>query len=214
MILEGVIRKVSQALAGTRQLRLTHHESVAIAQYEPEAFEASRAGLRFWGGAGTGATGRAPTATMPTTAAQWMLWNGEPGGGAAYAIEMVSIFQLSGTAAIGGVILAGLTKIAIAQPTAATGYFTGNMSASSKGSKAQWADAQTLTAAQQCVWVAIAANGNPATTTNGGQTQADLNGAVVVPPGYALCLHYLSGAGTTPLFLASAAWCEIPTALE
>jgi hypothetical protein len=203
-------RFAAQALASAEKIiRGTAYESLAVAQVEPPGWEVSRAGYRFWGGPGSTSTGRAPTATIPTTAAQWLLWNGESPGGAAYAIETISIAQLSGTAAVGGAILAALTTTTIAAPTAATGYATSSISRSTRGTKAVWADAQTLANAPN--WVVLKANGNPATTTNGGDT-VDVGGRIVVPPGYGLALHYLSGAGTTPLFLASAIWAELPSA--
>lgn len=213
MLLEGKARRFVRAAGQSNSvLRLTGYESVAVAQVEPEGYELSRAGRRFaGGGGGTGtATGRAPVATIPTTAAQWMLWNGEADGGRAYAIEQLTIAQLSGTAAVGGAILWALTTARIAAPTAATGYGSFSMSRSAMNTKAIWADNQTLTVAP--VWHVIKANGNPATTTNGGDTADSVNGKIIVPPGFALALHYLSGTGTTPLFLAFAIWAELENA--
>lgn len=207
----GEIRKFALNALGAYQksLRLTGAESLAIAQVEPSAFELSRAGYRFFGGAQSGATGRAPVAVIPTTAAAFLLWNGDLS--ASYAVESLTIAQLSGTAAIGGAILAALTTTAIAAPTAATGYSVGSASQNSRRSKAIWADAQTLGATP--VWSVLKANGNPASTTNGGDT-VELNGSIIIPPGYGLALHYLSGTGTSPLFMASARWSELSVTLE
>ena len=121
------------------------------------------------------------------------------------------MIQLSGTAAVGGVILFALTNSQISAPTAATGYATSNASKAAQGSKAVWADNQTLGATP--TWGVLTANGNPATTTNGGAS-AMVDGRIIVPPGYGLALHYLSGTGTSPLFGASAVWCELEIDLE
>lgn len=211
MDLEGFVRRFARSLSAPRTLRLTNLESLAVAQVEPDGAELARAGLRFYGGGQGSATGRAPVASIPTTAAAWELWNGEPAGGKSYFIEAVTIAQISGTAAVGGVILAAITNTAVASPTAASNYATSSASKGSQASKAVWADNQTLGATP--TWLMLAGNGNPATTTNGGAT-ADVKGRLCIPPGYALALHYLSGAGTTPLFVASAIWSELALDLE
>jgi hypothetical protein len=213
LLLDGEIRKfVSNAYASARRsLRLTQHESFAVAQVEPAGLELARAGLRFYGGVQNGATGRAPVGSIPTTAAAWLLWNGESDGGASLVIDTVSIVQVSGTAAVGGAILWALTNKKIAAPTAATGYATTSASKSSKSSRAVWGDNQTL--GETPTWGVLKANGNPATSTSGGDT-VDVDGRIIVPPGFGLALHYLSGAGTSPLFGASATWSELQLSLE
>lgn len=212
MNVNAEIRRFGAVALGAAEkiIRMTGLEALAVAQIEPPGFEMSRAGYRFGGGIQNGATGRAPVASIPTTAAAWLLWNGEPDGGAAYAMESVTLAQISGTAAVGGVILAALTTAKIAAPTPATGYATGSFSKGTRASRAVWADNQTLSATP--TWWALAGNGNPAVSTNGGAT-IDLGGRLVVPPGFGLALHYLSGAGTTPLLGASAVWAEIPAAM-
>lgn len=193
-------------------LRLTNQNSLAIAATEPEGFELARAGRRFYGGIQNGATGRAPVASIPTTAAAWLLWNGEvQGAGRVYAIEQITIVQISGTAAVGGVILAALTNTVVASPTAATGYASSSISKGGLATKAVWGDNQTLGATP--TWMALMGNGNPATTTNGGST-VDVKGRILLPAGFGLALHYLSGTGTSPLFGASVIWSELEAETE
>lgn len=207
------IRRFAKNAVGgvARAMRGTAYESLAVAQVEPPGFELSRSGRRFYGGAQNGATGRAPTATLPTTAAPWLLFNGEPANGAAYAIERVTVAQLSGTAAVGGAILLAMTDAAITKPTAATGYASRCASGAGGASKAVWADNQTL-ALTPTVWLSPKANGNPASVTNGGDTIELVHSPIILPPGFALAIHYLSGTGTSPLFLAYAVWSEFEAA--
>lgn len=214
--LEAEIRKFTkQALgAGNRILRMTGYEGLAVTQIEPASYEISRSGHRFFGGFQNGSTGRAPTATWPTTTAQWMLYNGESQGGAAYAIEMLALSLISGTPAAGGQLLIALTPALVATaPTAATGYTSVSASRGRNTTKAIWAENQTLTA--QPTWLPVCASPLPATATpNGILMPFDLSGKIIVPPQYALAIHYFSGAGTTPLYGPSAMWCEIETELE
>lgn len=205
-------RFAKNALGGVgRVLRMTGIESLAVAQIEPECFELTRSGRRFYGGVQNGATGRAPVASIPTTAAAWVLWNGEPDGGAAYVIDRAHVVQVSGTAAVGGAILSALTTTKIAAPTAATGYATSSASKGGKSSRAIFADNQTLSVAP--TWGVLSANGNPASVTNGGDS-VEVKGRIIIPPGFAAAFHYLSGTGTTPLFGLSLDWLEIECELE
>lgn len=209
-LLEGVIQRFTRKQGGDSPLRLTEFQSLAVAQVEPPGFELARAGRMFWGGGQQGATGRAPVTAVPTTGAAFLLWNGEPDGGRAIVPVNITLTQVSGTAAIGGAILAALTTTKVAAPTAATGY--ASASASGRGStKAVWADNQTLGATP--TWVALVGHGNPATTTEGGIT-VQLPGGIVVPPGFGLALNHISGTGTTPLLTAFAVWAEIDAYLE
>jgi len=212
---EGEIRKFcKQALgSGNKILRMTGYEGLAVTQVEPPSYEMSRAGHRFFGGFQNTSTGRAPTATWPTTAAQWMLYNGEAQGGAAYAIEMLALSLISGTPAAGGQLLVALTPAIIAAPTAATGYTSVSASRGRNTTKAIWAENQTLTASP--TWIPVTASNLPATATpNGILMPFDLAGKIVVPPQFGLAIHYFSGAGTTPLYGPSAMWSEIETELE
>ena len=192
-------------------LRLTNQGSLAISAVEPEGLDVCRAGRRFYGGGQGSATGRAPVASIPTTAAAFLLWNGEAQGGRCYSIEQITIAQISGTAAVGGVILAALTTQVIAAPTAASNYPSSSASKGGLSTKAVWADNVTLGATP--TWAMLLGNGNPATTTNGGST-VDVKGRFLVQPGYALALHYLSGTGTSPLFVASVVWSEFEVEVE
>lgn len=229
MNIEGIFRRFYPLKGGKGEIeaRFTGAESLAVAQTEGPGVEMSRAGRRFYGGAvgltggdvsgmGQGsavaATGRAPVAAMPTTLAAFELWNGEAAGGRSLIIDSITIAQLSGTAAVGAVLLVALTKSTVVAPTAAAGYGSASMSKGGLTTKAVWADNQTL--ATQPAWVAVQGTGNPATTTNGGLTCDLTSRPIIVPPGFALAIAVLSGTGTTPLFLGFASWTEVELDLE
>lgn len=210
-LVDATVRRFVRTLNGDQPLRLTELLSLAVAQVEPEGFELSRAGRRFYGGGMNAATGRDPVTAMPTTAAGWVLWNGEPDGGRAYAIELVTIAQESGTAAVGGCILVAIAPNQNADITAATGYTNASASRGGLATKAVWAEGVTLDA--EPTWFALHGNGNPAVATIGGDT-VDVKGRIVIPPKCGLALNYFSAAGTTPKFLAHAMWSEIDAYLE
>lgn len=210
-LIDATVRRFVRTFNGDQPLRLTELLSLAMAQVEPEGFEMARAGRRFFGGGQQAATGVDPVTAVPTTAAAWVLWNGEPSGGRAYAVEQVTIAQESGTAAVGGCILAALAPPQNADITAATGYTTASASGGRQSTKAVWAEGVTLDATP--VWFALHGNGNPAVATIGGDT-VDVKGRIVIPPGYGLALSYFSAAGTNPKFLAHAMWVEIDAYLE
>lgn len=190
---------------------MTNYESLAVALTEPEGFEMARSGRRFYGGIQNGATGRAPVTALPTTAAAWVLWNGESAGGPSYCIENLAVVQISGTAAVGGAIMFAITNKAIAAPASATGYATTSASKGGSQSKAIWADGVTL--ADAPTWGFLQANANAAIATIGGAS-VDVKGRIIVPPGYALAINYFSAAGTTPLLGASGIWTEAEGELE
>src|SRR2546427_8778674 len=104
MIFEGIYRRFIPLKSGKGQLdvRLTHQESLATALVEPEGFEMSRAGRRFRSAFnGTAPTGVVPVVAFPTTAAQWVLWNGDTAK--AYVMNVVGAMQLvAGPTGVGG----------------------------------------------------------------------------------------------------------------
>ncbi len=210
-LMEGVVRRFNRVLAGPAALRLTELESLALAQVEPEGFELSRAGRRFFGGGQAAATGSAPVTAMPTTAADFILWNGEPSGGRLYAMEQVAMVMESGTKAVGAVILGAIVPPQNADITAATGYSTGSANGVRNSSNAIWAENVTLDATP--VWFGLAGDSGGAAATVGGIV-AELKGRLVIPPTYGLALSIFSGSGTSPLFLAQAMWAEIEASLE
>lgn len=161
------------------------------------------AGSKWSGGPGiaTG-VGQAPNTAIPTTAAQFVLANGNAAAGKCYVMDRMTILQLSGTAAVGSGVVVTIFKAAA--PAMGTGMVIINKSASNRTSNATVSVAQTLTTAS---WFAVAANGNPATSTNGG-FYVVFDGDIIIPPGWVFGVAVISGTGTSPLNLCWFEWSE------
>lgn len=217
MISEGILRRFIpfKSSAGAKDLRITHLESLAVAQTEPEGFEFTRAGRRFRTAFnGSAPTGIAPVQAMPTTAAQWVIWNGDPV--LSYVVTSAAAILFSGTQGVGGTLLGTLftapDQTGLAQ---ATGLAVANMSKSSRGSNAIIKSAITLTVPATPLWFPLSSLNSAAETAGGqGGPQADIKGRLIIPPKTGLGLVVLSAAGTTPLFLPYLDWLEVETDLE
>ena len=220
MIFEGFARRVLALRGGKNQdeARLTFAESLAMAQVEPPNFEFSRAGRRFWLGNSAGATGIAPVQAIPTTAAQWVIWNAD--NYASYIFEEVGMFLTSGTPGLGGYLMAALIQAPAQVGSNATGMTVQNMSNGSRQSKAIVKSGVSVTQPAAPVWYPLVQNQENITaaaySAGFGMTfeRRDLAGAIVVPPGQGLGLAVVGPSGTTPLFAPFARWCELETDLE
>lgn len=215
----GAARRFARQALGNSPiaLRMTGLESLAVAQVEPALFELSRSGRRFVGGTQIIANGIAPVAAIPTVTATLALFNGESAGGKTLAIEQLGFFLGSGIPAAGATLLATISPRPIA--TAPTGMTTGYGVASASGSgisKAVWAAAVTLPSSPIApAWFQVVSTQQLAVANVGqGDAIAMIGGALLVPPGYALGLAILSGAGTTPLYGVSSVHSEIECELE
>ena len=95
MLIEGLAQRFIQRSAGLSALILSSLGSLRMAQTEGEGDEMTRAGLRIHMSA-TGATGVAPVQAIPSTAAQWMIYN--PIGNTTTAfLDVLGMIDLSGT---------------------------------------------------------------------------------------------------------------------
>lgn len=217
MILEGVYRRFIPLRSGKAPIdaRFTHAESLAVAQVEPESYEASRAGRRFgiaWNGAVP--TGIAPVQAMPTTAAQWVLFNGD--SNKSYLVTNVGVYLFSGTAGVGGTVLGALfsapDQTGLAQ---AAGVSISNLANSGLTSKAVVKSGITLSVPATPLWFPVSAL-PPVAATVGGQSipPVEPKGKIIIPPKQGLALVVFSAAGTTPLFLPMVEWVELESDLE
>lgn len=216
LLMDAQTRRFSrQGNGAERSLRLTQYESLAVAQVEPPRLELSRAGARFGGGCQAVASGIANVTDFPTTTAALALYNGESDGGKCYVIERIVDTLGSGTAAAGKTVLGCVTtKIAAASiPTAASNYSTQSLSNGGDRSKAIWGTAVTIPAGS--AWMALYGN-NQSAAANVGMADGywDFDGALIVPPGCALGLSILTGAGTSPKYSVSIIWVELQLDLE
>jgi hypothetical protein len=216
MICEGVYRRFFPLKGGKGplDLRLTHQESVAMAQVEPPGLEFSRAGRRFYlSYNGTVPTGIAPVQAFPTSTSQWNIWNPEPVK--SYVIRALGVLLFSGTKGLGGELLAALFN-GPATATMGTGLAVQNSSFSAISSRAIIRSGTVITQPATPNWFPIAED--PTGVALVGPSNALVNraidGQIIVPPLSGLALVYLSPAGTTPLYLPIIEWAEIELDLE
>lgn len=217
MRLSGVVQKMFKVQQGADQeLRLTSMGSLSVAQAELPMVEAVRTGRFFKGGCGIIANAIAPDTAIPTTSAALALFNGEPDGGRTIFIEALSFALLSGTAAAGAALFAAVSngKLATAVSAMATGYGVGPASGLTKHkSAALFGTGITLPASS--VWDLIGANFQLAAANVGqGDQPFEIRGGIAIPPGYALGLSVVSGAGTTPKYGIGVRFAELEVDLE
>lgn len=211
MLMEAVAGRF-QKVAGQIAQAFTGLGSTRIAQTEAEGDEMSRAGLRYILG-GPGATGIAPVQAIPSTAAQWLIWN--PNGNPMTAfVDVLGMLLVSGTAGAGATFYGCPVGPSFAPSTVPTinaaGLLLANANpASGRVSKLIVASAQTLLNAAVGNWTPLGFM-NPANTVLG-QTQMenrDIRGKMIIPPGCGLALAVVSPTGTTPLFAPYGVWHE------
>lgn len=219
MLIEAIASRWQSQIgnAATLALRLTPGTgSVAVSQAEGEGDEASRAGVRFHLQS-SGATGIAPVQALPTTAAQWILYNPAANPSTVF-IDRLGAWLVSGVAGAGGTLLVGIcgpAQVPATIPNAvAAGIVLANANrASSRASGLIVASGATLAANPS--WAPYAWM-NPAGTVLG-QTQLenpDTRGKLIIAPGTALALAVISPTGTTPLFAPYGSYREYATTLE
>jgi hypothetical protein len=139
--------------------------------------------------------------------------NDTAGSGLSLLLDWLDVFLGSGTAAAGMTVMAAIGKPTNPPTANPTGYGISSLSGSARGSKALWGSALTLPAGVN--WSALSSSFQLAAANVGqGDNPLDLGGRLMVPPGYALCLAILSGAGTTPLYGVSAQWAELEVDVE
>lgn len=219
MIFEGIYRRFAALKSGRGPIdaRFTLAESLAVAQVEPPNLEMTRAGRRILLGNGAAITGIAPVQALPTTVAQWTIFNNDPS--ASYWIEELGMYLTSGTPGVGAMLLAALFQTPSGAANANdAGISISNASiAASRVSKAVVKSAITATKPAAPTWYPIASNASPNVTAFASSTfleNRNIQGAIVIPPGYGLGLNVVAPAGTTPLFAPFGRWVEFESDLE
>jgi hypothetical protein len=141
----------------------------------------------------------APVAALPTTAAHFALWNGEPAGGKTYTITAVGFTCTTSAAAALVQQLLALNTGAV-QPliSGTAGKGPRGTDGLGDGTRAAALGAVTLTASQVAggVWhpVGPSVNGAAATATIGMGSYQLVRGLYTVPPGGLFCLAVLCSA--------------------
>lgn len=218
MIFEGIYRRFVPLKSGKAPLdvRLTHCESQAVGIIEQARYEMTRAGRRFHLGNSAAITGIAPVQALPTTAAQWALFNTD--SARAYAFDEIGMYCTAGTPGVGGVLLGCLfqtpSQVGIASSPGAAVY---SRSASSRASMMIAKSSVTITIPAAPTWYPLAENNSTnvgAFPGSGNFRSPQMEGALIIPPLWGLGLAVVALAGTTPLWAPFATWVEIESDLE
>jgi hypothetical protein len=223
MLFEGVAGRFLQRAAGNLAARMTQLTSLPVAQVEGEGDEMSRAGLRFHMSA-TGATGIAPVQAIPSTAAQWLIFN--PVGSQVTAfLDRIGSVNVSGTAGSGENLYACIVPIAFVPATvptksAANIVIQNANPVSSRTSSLIVVSGVTLQNAAVGNWwpiaTGVAKDGVvlvPPVAT-GTCSYDDIRGKLIIPPNCGLALAVIAPTGTTPLYAPYASWREYAADLE
>lgn len=220
MLLEGFVSRVLGKLSsGSNTARLTPVGSIAAAMFEGSGDEASRAGIRYFIQS-SAVTGIAPVQALPTTAAQWLIYN--PAGNDTVWIDFLGMWLVSGTAGAGGSVLFGMCGAAHLPTTrpssSASGITLANANPRSSrinGSGLIVASGQTL--ATSPGWAPIALM-NPTGTVLGqtalSEPVTQQPGRIALGPDSGVALAVISPTGTTPLFAPFGAYREYDSDME
>jgi hypothetical protein len=215
MLSELIIRRIAKATSRLEH-RGTPLGSLGIAQTELEQLELARSGRMFHGGLQLAANGIAPDTALPTTTAKLALYNSASDGGRILCIDHLHVFVVSGTPAAGLTLWVCISngKLATAVGAMATGFGAGPTNGqAAAASFARWGTAVTLPAGT--IWSSSGGSFQLAAANFGQSDQPfEVRGSLVIPPGYAMGVAILSGAGTTPLYGVSARWAEVETDVE
>src|ERR1700691_436405 len=118
MIFEGIAQRFVQRAAGTLAARLSELGSITVDQVKADGDEMTRAGLRYHM-SGQGATGIAPVQALPSTAAQWLIYNPLSNPVTAF-LDRVAVVNATGVAGAGAVLLACIVPPSFAPSTVPT----------------------------------------------------------------------------------------------
>src|SRR5258708_35922076 len=166
---------------GDIESRATGLQSLAVDPVAPDGLEFTRAGRRFVWGPQSGVTGIAPVAALPTTAAQWTLWNADTWQ-QSYVIDQLGVLLVSGTAAAGLVLLATLFQAPATVGAQATGMALMNASTGARSSRAIFKSGVTITQPTAPVWFPVAKSDSANTAAlSVAAENRDLRRRIIVP---------------------------------
>lgn len=198
--------------AGQVYENCTGYGALRVAQLDQEGAELTRAGRRFFLAISASPTGIAPVQAIPTTAAQWTIWNTSQTD--TLTFESLGMLLASGTAAAGVQVMACIFT-APAQTGLATGVTAATASGSLRTSAAAIKSGVTITTPSAPAWFLVAQSASANTAVLAvSAINNDVKGRIMVPPLSGLGLATLSGTGTSPLFIPVASWTEGAQDLE
>lgn len=209
MIFEGTVRGIAArlGLGSDRNISLDELGGLIMAQGGPPYAWLARNNRIFGATFGTG-TAIAPVSAVPTTAAAWDVYNGEPDGGRDLYILLVSAHSVSGTLGL-GMSLLGCVSL-VRQTTVPTDYASSIKTSMCGGpfdSKAIFDQDQTITGGTPA-WINLAARDQVSAVSVGSGVNARVDGFMKVPPGHIAGFTVLAPAGTAALFGVSVVWAE------
>lgn len=218
MLSELILGRFLPKQSGTFGVRGTGTASAAIAQVEPPNLEMTRAGRRFYLGQSAAVTGIAPVQAIPTTAAQWVIWNADTVR--TYWFEELGEYLTSGTPGLGGSLWFTIFSTPAQTGAIATGLAVQNASQGGLTSKAIVKSAVTIATPTAPPWFRLYENTSTVTAAafsagySNGFVRYDLGGAIALQPGQGLGLAVLAPTGTTPLYAPVARWVELESDME
>src|SRR5260221_4505326 len=131
MLLEAVFRRftILKSGKGPTEARATFLESLAVGAVDPINLEMTRANRRFMLGSSAAISGIANVAALPTTLAQWAIWNADPVR--TYFFEEIGMYlQPAGSVGAAGDV-GGVLLCCLFQTPAQTGSNVAGISVSS-----------------------------------------------------------------------------------
>lgn len=203
--------RFTQNQVGTQYGRASGTGALRVSQTEQAGLELSRAGVRFMMGQSAALTGIAPVQAMPTTAAQWVIWN--PSTTKSLVFDRLGAYTTAGTAgAHSTVVFAHVTLPA--NSANKSGITISNMSGSTQTSVALINSGVTVTSPAAPAWHVLASTSSVATAALNVAVVEEVHGRIIVPPLRGLGLCVIAPTGTSPLYAPIAQWTEITLDLE
>jgi hypothetical protein len=177
-----------------------------MTQDAPERAEVTRLGYAVTQRSGAVAC----VTAIPTTTAAFTLWNGEAAGGKLYIIDSINWTCTTSAAAASMFSLVVMIPVATftAAPTTADTVVADSLSGRTYAGKGVMSHSVTVT---DNGWWSIGNTFNSTlTATVGAQIEAPVNGAIVLAPGYILCIACVA-ANTTAVGKVSVKYFEVPS---
>lgn len=196
----------------TSYTRMSGTGATRVSQTEQPGLEMSRAGRRFYIGQSAALTGIAPVQAMPTTAAQWVIWNTSLTKSLVF--DSVGMYLTAGTAGVASMVF-GANVTLPATSSTKSGITIASSSGSSQTSVALVNSGVTVTSPAAPAWRYLCRTQTADTVLlNVAAVEPYVEGRIIVPPLRGLGLCVIAPTGTSPLYAPTAEWVEIELDLE
>ena len=202
--IDTIQRLLGKSIGGLMGLSQDDLRALHVSQAGLKYAELARAGRMFGATFGTG-TELAPRTAVPTTGADWILYNPPTSGRDLYVVQ-AAIHSVSGTMGLG---LGMVGAVATAPTTAPTDYASSVKSdtfGAGYSGKAIFAATGTLPSTP--AWITLQGRAQTASVDVGSALIALLDGMFRVPPGCVFALDAIAPTGTAAKFGGSFVWSE------